>query len=203
MFPWFEYNQGFLSVVALFVALVALTWEFRQARKAQADALKARAEAEAKDRQALITAQRKQQEDRVTAERDEVTSFCFTLEQTFESLLGAARVELKRLENVPATELANSGEFIKEGLKIQRAVEAILARPPADRDAVIAACRGLEPFSSWKYLEDLARPQPTIAAIKEHMTVFTDARNKLHEAREWAVGRAQQIIIEIWEDEAS
>lgn len=201
MFPWFEHNQGVLSVAALAIAGVALWWEFKQARNAEKEARVARDEAEAKDRKALISATLKEREGRVTSERDEITSFCFTLEQTFESLRAAARVEIHRLRAVPEGTFADSGKFIAQGLRVQRAIEAILARPPADHDSVLAACRGLEPFPSWKYLENIHQPALMIDAINGHMDVVADAQAKLREARESAVNSAQQRLAEIWAED--
>lgn len=198
MFPWFEHNQGFLSVGALSVALAALVWEFRQAKIAEQAVELSKIEAEAKDRKSILSATQKGVEDRIMSRRDEIVSFCFAIEQTIETLLRASRLETRRLKTLGPGVLAGSAPFIAEGFRVQRAVEALLARPPADHDAILAACRALEPFASWKYLEVLAQPVPLIAAIEQHVTIFKDAKNKLAEARSDASNVAQQQLAESW-----
>ncbi len=211
MFPWFENNQGFLSVLALALTAAALWWEFRQAREAELDAARARAdaaakelkavsEAEAKDRKALLTARWKEQEDRITRERDEIVGFCFTINQTFEALQQSARLERNRLALATSGDQVRSSDFVAEGYRVKRAVEALMARPPSDHDAILAVCQGLEIFSSWPNLEVIYDPGTMGTAIDAIMVRLTAAQERLAEAREDAVNWYHQQVARIGED---
>lgn len=201
MLPWFEHNQGLLSVIALGLTAAALWWEFREARIARQDAADAKDAAEAKDRQALITAKKKEREDRAARERDEIISYCITVDQTFEALRRAARVELAALAAIQPGGHANSSAFIAEGYRVKRAVEALMSRPPPDEDAILATCQGLEIFANWPFLEVQFDPNNVIAAIRANMEKLAEAQAKLQEARENAVNWAHDQILLIYEQD--
>ncbi|MGR4863296.1 hypothetical protein [Caulobacter sp. LARHSG274] len=199
--PWFEHNQGMLSVMALALTASALWWEFRQARRAERDAAKARSETETKDRQALLTSRKKEREDRVARERDEITGYCFTVKQTFEALQRAARVELAALAVVQPGGHVTSAAFIAEGWRVKRAVEALMLRPPSDKDAILATCEGLDIFANWSNLEVLFEPDNMITAIRSNMDKLAVAQAKLDEAHQSAVNWANEQIIRIYEED--
>lgn len=197
-FPWFEHNQGALSVLALALAGGALRWEYRQARKAEAEAVAAReaastaamqakTEAEARDRRATFMAKRRERESRIIAEQNELAFYCLAVEQLLSSLQAAAQAEIRRLEEVSPGEFPDMREFISEGRRVERAIEALLARPPPNPGAILATCRGLEPFGQWKYLDVLVDPKLAIETVRRHMAVVADAEGKLVKARDDAV----------------
>jgi hypothetical protein len=194
--PWFEANQGLLSVLALATAFAALYWEFRQAEKARVEARVAKADAEARDRRASLMAARKEREDRVKAERNEIGSFCFALEQIYQGIGNSARLEIERLRKLPVDRPPEPSGFLTEGRRAQRAIQAILLRPPTDQDAVLAACRGLDAFEQWNNIE-LIPAGGRADEIERRRAIFKDAATQLEEARNWAGDRAFQWLEEI------
>ncbi len=199
--PWFEHNQGLLSVAALVLAGTALWWEANKARRDAADATAARAEAASKEHQALIYASRKDREARVVAKQNETVFFCMTLESSLQALRLACQKEKRRLEALPPKDRAGSGEFVQEGFLVHQAVQMLMNRPPLDREAVLACSHVLRLLDGWHWLEGAFDASTMIDLISDRANLIQQAEKKLREAREAATFNAQGQITDIWAGE--
>lgn len=186
--PWFEANQGVLSVVALCVALFALIREAQLAHKAEKKAADLQRETDAKaaarDRQALIEAEKQSNADRLAATRREAISYNNAVLGLVHDLLHQCDTERNRLEGAEENSPVRPA-IMANANRCLGALKALLGGAPRNAELIMGTVRAIEDLETFSNLPFLMEKAVQLRVIDAHITALNAALAILQREVNW------------------